>query len=208
MDEIDRRLILRRRALFVGSALAALGCGKGGAPPEHASDKPVVVVPAEPEGTDEEEETEIATDAGTERRVRKDAPSLQIPDGVSQTARQNYEHLAKTFGEAYDVLDDIETTLASCSIDDASCESRWRELAERQYEMEEAFRFFHICPGSSDEAKAFRERELAHRAYLDERRAEVWKDRSASSKTKFDEMVSTIRMSKPSVCLSFGCMDW
>jgi len=217
VSEADRNAILRRRAALVGSALAALGsCARTSPPPDHAA-APVIAVPppavedggvtAEPDGGDLPSRRE--NHAG-------EPPPLIVPAGVGDTARAHYEQLVRTYSDAYKILDQMEAGIANgCSINDAKCESQWRALAENEFSLTEAFRFFHVCPGSSQDAKDFNELEKAHRDYYTERLKKVHSAIEAQidaggpgSDKKWEQMKRDVRLHKPVVCLSFACIDW
>jgi hypothetical protein len=208
----DRAVLLRRRALFLGSTLAALGgCEKSGAPPETATG-PVVAVPesapAEPTPTD-------ADAGGLPPRVdpRPPAgamPSLEIPAGVGDVARRNYEALARRMTRAHALLDSIEERTPKCAI--AGCEDDWVVIARNLFDLEDNFSRLYTCPGGSEQAKAFADRQAEHMAYYERRRKDV--DSMLRGKlgdagwARLTELIDKERSANPRPCLSFACSDW
>jgi hypothetical protein len=212
MNPADRALILRRRALFVGSTLAALGsCAREAPPAEHGKSETVMIPEAD---RDAAGAAEGQDGAAVPPRVRPsgDLPPFDTPPGVSGVARDNYEHLARTMQAAHRTLDELESAIPTCPISDPSCENRWRAVAERQYELENVFRFYHICPGRSEEARAFNERDKAHRAYFEARRSKLQARLEAAlgagGAQRFEQMLMDVRQARPVPCLSFACSDW
>lgn len=134
----DRATILRRRAFFVTSAVAALGsCARTTTPPAPAAPSVVSVPAADPDAG--EPETDAALPSPADAATHSDAPPLDVPAGVSETARQKYERLASVMTRAYRILDEIDAELPNCSILDASCEPRFRKIADKLHELDGAF---------------------------------------------------------------------
>jgi hypothetical protein len=216
----DRSVILSRRALYLGSTLAVLSsCARsGGEPREPEAPSTNVVVP----NVDEEDAGEVATaDAEPPQRSddpkrRPGMPSLEIPSGVNDVARGNYERLATQVTEAHDLIDQIENGLPSCAVTDQSCEITWRRIAEKRDLLgERRFSFSHVCKGSSADAKAFEAREAEHRTFILQRLAALDKllaDTVASAgkagTLEWERIQADVRRDKPRVCLSFACVDW
>jgi hypothetical protein len=211
--DADRRVVLERRALFLSSALAAFGgCARSGAPAEHA-ETPVVALPTESDG---DAGAVVHSDAALPPREdptpREGAmPSLAIPDDVSANARTRYETLARVMSGAHRSIDDILANIPSCGI--GECEADWRRVARQVFDLDGQFRFFYVCPGSSEEAKAYAERSEAHQKYYAERRATM--DAKIASalgsdpaKKRFEQLIDDVRSANPVPCLSFACRDW
>ena len=129
-NEVDRALILRRRAAFVASALATLGgCGgaKSGASTEARS--PVVAVP-EP-SPDAGGSEEPPPDRESQVPAASGMPSLEIPDGLNQQAHENFARLVGQARRANDLLDRLDGTLrTACDVLDPACDARLKLLAE------------------------------------------------------------------------------
>lgn len=206
MSDRDRRTILERRALFLGSALAALGCGPKANTTEPAEPQ-VVSIPgsadttptSDPEPTDPPERTPS---------TRGDIPPLDTPPGVSERAKQNYEWLAKRMTAAHDILDQMEKMIPSCDIE--SCDADWKKLAEKQYELDGSYRSY-TCPGTSADAKAYEERAKLHHEFLEKRRSAVETRLSTalgSGTQRYDELRNEVARAHPRPCLSFACADW
>lgn len=207
----DRAAVLRRRALFLGSALTALAsCEKGGVPPE-TSKGPVVAVPEgvpEDAGPEPDAGSLPVTDGG--RKPKAGMPSLEIPDGLSERAKSNYEHLVARMKTVHAILDDVEAGAPKCGI--AGCEDRWQPIAKKWFDLDDAFRFSYVCPGSSEQAKAFGVRRQEHMDFYQARRKEVqdWLQQKLGDAgwTRFEELVQKEQLANPRPCLSFACMDW
>ncbi|MCE7892289.1 MAG: hypothetical protein DYH12_21735 [Sorangiineae bacterium PRO1] len=207
----DRAAVLRRRALFLGSTLAALGsCQKGGVPAETAQG-PVVAVPegeAEDAGVDPDAATLPTREAGP--RPRGNLPSLEIPAGISETARSNYENLVARMTRAHGVLDEIESMAPKCSM--TACEDKWALVAKKLFELEDSFGFFYGCEGSSEQAKAFAVRQKEHMDFYQARRKDVetWLTGLLGEQgwARLQELLEQERFANPRPCLSIACMDW
>lgn len=210
-DADDRRAIFHRRALFLGSALAALGsCQKTTTPTETAAG-PVVAVP---EGKQEDAGAVPETDADVPPREggglpRGEMPSLEMPQGISELARGRYEHLYSTMKHSHELLDQIESEVPRCSIE--RCEGEWQPIAKKLFALDDGFRFYG-CPGSSAEAKAYGERQKEHFEFFDRRKKEVlaWLTTTLGDAgfAKLDELVQKEHMANPRPCLSIACLDW
>jgi len=207
----DRAAVLRRRALFLGSTLAALGsCQKGGAPPETGKG-PIVAVPAgEPEDASAPEPDAAMPGRDASRPARGNMPSLEIPSGVSEIARSNYESLVSRMTRVHGILDEIEDVAPKCGMQ--ACEDKWAEVAKKLYQLEDAFGFGWGCSGSSAQAKAFDARLKEHMDFYQERRKNVdaWLLGLLGEQgfARLQELVEKERYANPRPCLSIACMDW
>jgi len=210
MSDWDRRTILERRALFLGSALATLGgCGRQ-SPAAEPQPPHVLSIPAT---NDEAHAAVDAPDAASPPRSPVsdgDMPPLDIPSGVSERARENYEALANRMTNAYGILTKMERSIPNCSI--TSCEDKWRALAEKHISLDAGFRFAYTCPGNSADAKAYREREKAQMDYYAARRLRVeeaiYSALDAGGNTRYEQIRAEIQSANPAPCLSFACSDW
>ncbi len=184
MEDDDRSLILSRRAAYIGSALAVLSsCARSGESTAEAPTASVIAIPTVEE-SDAGEITKDAPPGRADHWIRAGMPSLDVPQGVSDKARINYERLAQTMTEAHALLDDLESTLpANCLVTDARCESSWRAFAEKLDELTNKFRYFHTCRGSSTEAKEYAEREQAHLKFYQGRYEALDKQRQEAVKS-------------------------
>ena len=205
----DRAVILRRRALLLGSALAAFsGCQKTSPPPETAGG-PVVAIPeSQPDDAGAAEPALPTRDAGSRPRSHGNMPSLEIPTGIGDRARSNYESLVARMKRVHDVLDEIERIAPKCNI--GACEDQWAPVAKKLFELEDAFQFSYTCPGSSADAKAFEERRREHMEFYEARRkaVEAWLTGLAGDWAKLQAEVDKERLANPRPCLSYACMDW
>lgn len=199
-------MILERRALFLGSALALFGCGPKTNTKEPAEPQ-VVSIPA---SADSAAGSEPEPEPAPERTpsTRGALPPLDTPPGVSERARTYYEALARRMTAAHDILDEMEKLIPSCAI--ASCEADWRKLAEKQYELDGTYRSY-TCPGSSADAKAYEERARLHQEYLEKRRSGIETRLSSalgSGTQRYEELRNEVMRAHPRPCLSFACADW
>lgn len=212
-DSIRRR-ILERRALFIGSALAGLGCGPSGAPP--TSPPPVV-------GVEPTQQSPSATPADGSAGPRPaptakpdKPPAIVIPAGVSGRARQSYDALTKTMGQVHQLLGEAESLLPdSCDILDPACEDKWSEVASRLSELRRVHTFSYFCPGASEEAKQFAAVHAAQRE-LEQRRTGKLQARidkalarsGPAAAERWEELKRKAYEAKPYPCLSIACDDW
>jgi hypothetical protein len=208
----DRAAILRRRAFFVSSAVAVLGSCARTAPPAEPTSPPEINVP---EGDPDAGATDAALPSSDRDAPRADGPPLDVPAGVSETAREKYERLASVMTRAYGILDQIEADLPSCSILDPSCEPRFRRVADQLNELDGLFQRFFVCGGASEEAKAYGEREKAHQEHYRKRRAgiegqiesELSKD-GERGRARWDALRREAYQAAPFPCLKFACPEW
>lgn len=212
----DRAIILQRRALLLASTLATLGgCAKPTPAPASPAG-PVVAVPQgepEPAGASDDAGAGALPARGDGGRFAGDLPPLDVPDGVGPEARKRYETLARTMNSAYLKLDDLEAGVPGCSADDAACQPKWTFLAEGLLELDQLFRFFYVCPGSSAEARAYHERHEAHMKAYTTRRSELEAKIAAAHTTDaarkaWEKTQHDVRYAHPVPCLSFACADW
>lgn len=205
----DRAVILKRRALLLGSTLAALGsCQKASPPPETASG-PVIAVPeSEAEDAGTAEPALASRDGGP--RPRGNMPSLEVPAGVSDAARSQFEALAQRMNRVHGVLDEIERVAPKCNI--TACEDQWLVVAKKLFELEDAFQFSYVCPGSSPNAKTYEERQREHMEFYQARRKDVesWLTGTLGEPgwARLQELVEKERFANPRPCLSYACSDW
>jgi hypothetical protein len=214
VNEDDRRAILRRRTFFVTSALAALGsCGRPATPAADPEPENVVTVPVAED--DAGEVAESPPPADRDAAADGDMPPMDVPDGVGEIAKRNYENLYRVMKESHRLLGEIEAALPKCNVLDKACEPRFAALANKIQEMDELMSSLRACGGSSAEAKAYREREVAHFRHLAERKgkalAEI--DRAlapggSSAKDRWLALVQAAEAANPRPCLKYACPDW
>lgn len=213
----DRATILRRRAFFVTSALAAVGCAPTPAPNtpggSSSSDTSAVTVPsAVPAPGD-------ASDGAApppREPVSEPLPNMEIPAGVSDTARSRYEQLFKRMKEAHATLASVEKTVPDgCSPAEPKCAAAWRSVAEALQGLDVGFSKFLVCGGTSAEAKAFEARAEEHQKFLTERRQKlderIAKAVAAGGQragSEWQRIKDDAENANPRPCLKFGCPDW
>ncbi|MBW2459903.1 MAG: hypothetical protein JRI68_35765 [Deltaproteobacteria bacterium] len=214
-SDSDRTRILQRRAVFLSSALTALGCS---AQPPQPADGPVVTIPDPPPADPAPTATPTAT---PEAPPPKDAPpgeqpSLEIPTDVGEVAKRKFEHFAKSMKRLYELLDEMAAALPEdCDILDAACDERWKKLALLGMEKGKVTMFLHHCPGSSDDAKRFEAFHKEHQDYrgrrqaqLDGRISRALASGGAAARKRWEDHQQQARAANPVPCLSFACRDW
>ena len=207
-DDGDKSAILRRRAFFVTSALAALGsCTREPTPavtpvvvPEPAPDAGVEAMDAAPPSPER--------DSG-----EAELPSLEPPEGVSEAAQRYYQTLASKTKAAHEALDRIERALPkACDFGSAGCEPTWRSLADAFHDVERAMALYFVCPSESEDARAFKLVEKAHLDHLKQRRERVERaalERAGGANTaRWEELKNQAAMAHPMPCLKFACPEW
>ncbi len=211
-DDADRRAVLARRAAFVSSTLAALGCSPARPEPkEPVAAGPVVSVPVAPEDAGAPTAIDAAPPPREPNSAVGEQPSMDIPAGVSATAKKRYEHLLSSMRDLYRVVAEIEDALPNCNVQDASCEASWRDIAEKLVDIRRKRMFLSFCPGTSDEAKAFAELEKEHQTYFSARFAKITEQIDAAwaaNKPRWETLKQEAYQAKPFPCLSFACQDW
>ncbi len=213
MGNDDRETILRRRTFFVTSALAALSsCARTAPPPDQPSTSVVSI----PQSDDDAGAVAVEPPApDRDAQAATNSPPFDIPNGVSDTARQNYDVLYSAMRDVYRLLDEAEADLPSCNILDAACEPRFARVADKLQEMGERLSRLRICGGSSAEAQTFGERQTAHFSHYQERRSALEAEiqhRTAEGGKAADERWAkaqeAARSAHPTPCLKYGCPDW
>jgi hypothetical protein len=210
VSERDRETILARRAAFLGSALALLGCAR---PPPIEEPEPVVSVPEPP--AEEARSLEELPGRDTTSEPEAKHPSLEIPEGISEAARRRFEHLAGTMREAYELLDRMKVP-SDCDLADAACDGRWRELADQLVLVGEKLKNLRPrCPGTSEHAKLYAARETEHREHSEALTREIEQEAERTlapagpaAQQRWELHRRQARLARPRVCLSFMCQDW
>ncbi len=217
MPNDDRSAILRRRAFFVSSAMAALGACTRTPPAEPEAPTPrVVSVPSVPQDAAVSSEDAPAPESTADAAPDSDvAPPLIMPAAVSDTARAKYEQLISTMTRAYRVLDEIEADMPSCGISSAKCAPSYRRIATKLHELDGMFQRMFVCGGSSPEAKSYEDLARAHQRHYEKRRSNIQQRIDAllaadgeSGKTLWQDFRRDAFQAAPHPCLKFGCPDW
>jgi hypothetical protein len=209
----DRAQILRRRAAFVSSALAALGCSGAQPAPAAGGETPVVSVPPAP--AKGEEPAAEQPPVAAEPAEQHPQPSYELPPGISDEARSRFEHLFTQVKSAHALLERMERTLpVRCDVTSSACDAQWRSIADGFVDYDELVRFLApVCPGSSQGAKLYLERSRAHLDALAKRRGRLEQRivdlmQTDVARARWDAHQGDARQARPMVCLSFACSDW
>jgi hypothetical protein len=212
LKDDDRRTILRRRAFFVTSALAALGCAR---PATHADQSgntlQVPSTPSEPAGSDSSQ----PPDRTPAPNARAGMPPTDVPDGVKPFTRSSYEHLYDVMAAFHGHIDSIEASIARCTNGfDKSCQTNeLPQIAKTLNAIDDTLERIHSCGGSSPEAKAYVLREAEHLRFAQDRRTrmeESLKQLLATGGAAAENSLKTLRdaAAVPRPCLEYACPDW
>ncbi|MEZ4221701.1 MAG: hypothetical protein R3B13_12290 [Polyangiaceae bacterium] len=213
MNERDKRRILERRALFVGSSLALLSCGPKPPAETPAGASTAVSVPESPPTASTEEVGVV--EAPPERQPRSE-PDFEVPEGVSERAREYYDHLFKSVRTQLETLDAAERKLPKpCDVTVPGCEAAFRGVADVLLDFEQSQRFSYFCPGSSAEAKEFAKAADRLRQQVTERHGELTKlivaamsGKGIDADKEWERIRQEAYAARPHPCLSFACADW
>lgn len=210
MDD-DRKTILRRRAFFVTSALAALGgCARGS--PANQPDNTVQV----PESTDDPVESDAST--GPPRQPnptgRAGMPPTDIPGGVTPRTHAYYENLYDVVESFHAHVDTIEASMSRCKGFDEACEKQeLPRIAKALNGIDDVLERLHACGAKSDEAKAYMERESAHLRFVGQRRetmeqklGELLAPGGKAAEAKLKSLREAGAVPRP--CLEYACPEW
>jgi hypothetical protein len=213
MSDDDRKAILRRRTFFVTSALAAIGSCARTAPPATQPEQLVVVPSAEPDAGEVTAEAPPAPERDASNL--DDMPPTDMPSNPGEIAKRNYETLYRVMKASHAHLTDIEMTLPSCNILDQACDAKFAAIAAKLVEIDEELFGMRACGGTSAEAKAYREREAAHRKYLTDRRKRVEDEierlaaKGGNGATeRWVLLKKQAQAANPQPCLRYACPDW
>lgn len=211
MKDDDRKTILRRRAFFVTSALAALGgCAQGS--PANQPDNAVHV----PDALQDPVESDAAAEPPRQPNpnTRAGMPATDIPDGVTPRTRAYYETLYEAMAKLHVHVDTIESSLARCTGLDKECErNELPQIASAMNGIDDALEHIQSCGGKSPEAKAYLVREAEHLQFFAQRRG--------SAEEKLKQLLAPggpdaeLRLKKlreagavPRPCLEYACPEW
>lgn len=195
----------------MSSTLAALGGCAPSRPAAGPGASPVVSVPETPGAADADPAPPARAPESTGRKA---LPSLEMPDGIGPEAREAFQRLFANVQRIHPILDAMDVP-EGCSILDARCEDRWRQLAAKHNELREIQTFMYSCPGSSSDAKLYAEREQEHLAAigerlktLQERAQKALEPDGQSGQERWDRMQEEAYAAAPYPCLSIACKDW
>jgi hypothetical protein len=151
MNDEDRRILLRRRALFMGAALAATACGGAKATPQDPSSAPEIlpVTTAAPaaSGTAPVRETKLESDA---------PPAIVIPADASEDARRMYAHLKQQVARAQPEVAGVASSMLTCTADECRSDAAVERLASTHAAALHLVGALEpLCPGSSEHGKAY-----------------------------------------------------
>lgn len=140
-------------------------------------------------------------------------PPLDVPSDVSEAARTHFESLAQDVPAIHAELDAAAEALSTpCPIDRAACDAHWKSIATQLAKADDALaNLGPRCPGTSDDAKRFEERLVAH--------ANVIRGRIESLERRSDEQIASEAAKRrwqehrdaaaiPRPCLRYACEDW
>ena len=207
----DRDLILRRRARFLSSALAALsGCAP--TPPAEHPEPGVVAVPS----AEREEPPQGSPPPERERPPPRwgDMPPLDVPPGLDAEATRLLTDLAATMNDVHPELDAIEAGLRSdCRPEDPSCASHFKALLGKRRQIEGKLRFTRpFCPAKSKDQELAVSRIDAHLDYIAKRNQAI--DETIESllarggpdaRSRWARYRSESFAAHPQICLSVAC---
>ncbi len=206
MNDEDRRILLKRRALFVSAALAASACGASGPATANAT-PPVEVAPVGSTATPE-------TSKPPKREVDASAPpDIVVPAGASDTARNMYTHLKKSVTRVQIEVAALARSMLTCTTDscqsDAAVEELARAFASTQFLVGELTPH---CPGSSEQGRKYQEaveeQQKFFKAKLERYRTGLLKRMARVDDFSDRFRAATLRAdaAQPRVCLD--CGDW
>lgn len=167
----DRRAILARRAIFLSTALSAIGCsaepGTGPARPG-----PSASASAGPNAGP-------ITDRKSWDEVKKGAPPLDVSERLEPSEREELMELSTQVLPVYARLEQLwKDAPAYCPIDAATCTPKWRAAIAELAALEDALPVPHC---GFKQGVGYVERRAAHRAFVLARVAELRADLSASA---------------------------
>lgn len=211
MRDDDRKMILRRRAFFVTSALAALGgCARGSTANQPGNTVEVPVATEEPVGSDGGAEPPRQPNPNT----RAGMPPTDIPDGVTPRTHAYYETLYDSMAKLHSHLDTIEASIGRCKGLDRECEkNELPQIANAMNGIDDALERIQSCGGKSPEARLYLVRETAHLQFFGQRRGsmeEKVKQLLAPGGADAEMRLRGLREAGavPRPCLEYACPDW
>ncbi|HMR77349.1 MAG TPA: hypothetical protein PKD61_19705 [Polyangiaceae bacterium] len=208
MNDDDRRILLRRRALFVSAALAATACG-GSKPAPKPQPGAVEVTPVA---------SNAPTESGTapERNPAPDLaapPEIVIPADASEDALRMYAHLKKQVARTQVDVAGVARSMLTCNVDDCRSDAAVERLARAHAAaLQTVGALEPLCPGSSEHghryAEVVREQQAFFEAKLKSYTSELHKRMHAVSDFAERFRAASLRANaaQPRACLD--CADW
>jgi hypothetical protein len=214
MKDEDRKTILRRRAFFVTSALAALGgCARPTTGPSATpGDDKTVQVPVAPDDPIEADAGEPPERAPSS--ARSGLPPTDVPDGVKPITRSYYENLYQVVADLHRHIDAIEASIGRCKGFDKDCEkNQLPQIATAMNAIDDTLERIQSCGGRSPEAKAYMVREAEHMGFASKRRGQMedsLKQLLASGGAAAEKSLKSLREAGavPRPCLEYACPEW
>lgn len=160
---------------------------------------------------------DLVTTAPPERpETPPETPVLEIPDGVSERTRTNYERMFKTVRSQLATIESAaKKAPAPCDVAQKDCEAEFRAVADALLDYHQSSRFSYFCPGSSDEAKAFHKTKShlmrdvqARHSELVQKLEQALSEAGADGKKEWARIEQEAAAARPHPCLSFACEDW
>jgi outer membrane protein OmpA-like peptidoglycan-associated protein len=180
-DRVDREAILARRALLVGSTLAALSCSSPGKPRADGSVETADVPPPGSAASAAGSAIAPPPEPSSWESVMMKAPPLEPPPAsaaISENERKVLTEQASNMRAAYAELGKVwDQGPPDCA--PSSCEERWQESTKKIFGILEGRRG-PLCGWGAGEPISFIERFDAHQQFLREQ-AEVLKKRFAEA---------------------------
>jgi hypothetical protein len=160
---------------------------------------------------------DLVTTAPPERpETAPGEPAMEVPEGVSERTRENYERLFKTVrSQLATIATAAKKAPAPCAVSQQNCEAEFRAVADALIDYHQSTRFSYVCPGSSDEAKAFHELRSKLLSDVQRQHAELVQRletkltaAGADGKKEWARIEQEAAAARPYPCLSFACEDW
>ncbi len=209
-----RDTILARRALYLTTALATIGCssksslppsaGASGGTPAGTGSAPV------PTATASAEHVAIAPKATFEEVINK-RPPIGISEGVPAREAVGLKALGARLEERYKKVGVVWRQVPACDPSAAACDPDWRKLAEDARSMYRALdgNFIGGCGGASFTTASYRLRQQAHSRYLlsltkriEAHLSDVAKSYSYGSERRCQLLLAKAKEKPPMPCLS------
>jgi len=166
--EADRHrdAILGRRAIFLTTALAAIGCSTTKDPGPHGQTPTATTPPV----TGPAITTRTVVTPGLHAswdKVMQQAPPLDVPAKATAKERSHLESLKTSFEPKYEAVRQVWLLVPKCDPADEGCAS-WKQLAGKAKSMYDATRGrrFGSCGHASGRTGFVAARQQAHHAYV------------------------------------------
>lgn len=197
--DIDRAAILARRAMFITTALAGLGC--------TAHEPPVVTTGiSTPPLTAPEPCLSIAVDRGRFAPVAALAPPLTVSDKLTGAEMSDLKDLETRLRAAYaSLVRAYEATPIACSPGTPDCEAAWTQVVEDLRDVRAAIRE-RLCGGGETVGEL--QRTAEHRRFItevaDKIEAELAAAAAADANAREKWAAWSRQISPPQPCLKCG----